>query len=212
MRPPPPPPPGHPPPTWPDGIPRRPGPPPTSPRRPIHHTANRRHIALPLGVPPPLPPPPHLAQEHDRAFLAFLSGVKPKVKEKSEPPKGVLGWMVRSSGKKIKAKTDRKDFIVHSFSGGDIKNSRPSSSIEQEEKRRRQAFLQQDPLNIHQTILKTLQGSARAPVTSVYDLANIIRNSCVDAFDQYKIPPDFQFFDFFERSIGAVVCKNIEES
>jgi hypothetical protein len=126
---------------------------------------------------------------------------------RSEPPKGgVLAWMAgtsrkKSSGKRRQYESSGGSLLV----SGEPKTSRPTSSMEEEEKRRRRAFLQQDPLNVHQTILKHLQGSARAPITSVYGLAKLITSSCADVFDPYKIPPDFQFFDFFERSIGAVV-------
>jgi hypothetical protein len=65
--------------------------------------------------------------------------------------------------------------------------------------------LQDDPLNVHQMILKHLQTSARVPVTTAYDLAGLIAQSCANVFDQHQVPDEFQFFDFFERSIGMVV-------
>ena len=63
-----------------------------------------------------------------------------------------------------------------------------------------------DPLDVHQTILRYLKGPARAPITTIYDLANLISNSCANVFDQYSVPDAFQFLDFFERSIGNIVC------
>jgi hypothetical protein len=158
-------------------------------------------------------PPPHLAAVHNSdgaRVIINLGDVKSKSRVRSDPSKGVLAWVAGGSSKNKKGKAHGKDFVHHFFAPGapeGNKSSRPTSSIEREEKRRRQTFLQQDPLNVHQTILKNLQGSARAPITSVYDLAKLITSSCVDVFDQYRIPPDFQFFDFFERSIGAVVSK-----
>lgn len=69
----------------------------------------------------------------------------------------------------------------------------------------RPRLIEDDPLDIHQIVLKQLTESSRQPVTSVYSLANIITNTCAKAFDQYQVPEDFQFFDFFEISISTVV-------
>nr|KMM70937.1 ankyrin repeat and SOCS box protein 10 [Coccidioides posadasii RMSCC 3488] len=79
----------------------------------------------------------------------------------------------------------------------------PRSSSE--ENRQRRAFLRKDPLNVHQTILKHLQSRARDPITSVYALATLIADTCIELFDEYRVPDEFQFFDFFERSIGDVI-------
>ncbi|KAK2760347.1 hypothetical protein FQN54_002416 [Arachnomyces sp. PD_36] len=79
-----------------------------------------------------------------------------------------------------------------------------------EERRGRLGLLHADPLNVHQMILKYLQGSARPPVTSAYDMATIITDTCVNVFDQYQVPDEYQFFDFFERSIGAVIDKEAQ--
>jgi len=62
-----------------------------------------------------------------------------------------------------------------------------------------------DPLDVQQTILRYLKSSARAPITTTYELANLITNSCANVFDQYSVPDAFQFLDFFERSIGNIV-------
>jgi hypothetical protein len=139
-----------------------------------------------------------------RSFSSQPTGHQTKVQSKSRSKSrhkdsGVPDWILggRSKTKPSRNEKSRKerkfDFIVE---------SRPSSA---EEKRRRSAFLQTDPLNVHQSILKYLQGSARPPVTSVYDIATIIADTCVNVFDQYQVPDDYQFFDFFERSIGIVV-------
>ena len=162
--------------------------------------------------PPGPPPPPNLAAAQNRdagLVIVNLGDAKSKSKVKPDTSKGMVAWMAsgRSKEKKRKRKSYAKDSVDPLFAAEENKNSRPASSIEREENRRRQTFFQQDPLNIHQAILKNLQGSARAPITSVYGLAKLITSSCTDVFDQYKIPPDFQFFDFFERSIGAVVSK-----
>jgi hypothetical protein len=205
-----------------------PGPPPPPPANWLGgppRSINLVGAGLPLGPPPrnrqtvspepatqplELPPgarntaPRHLpsGDTHDETNVIInLDEVKSKGKAKA-PGSGVLAWM---AGKKSKG---RKDSIDALFPAGETKTSRPASSIEQEEKKRRRAFLQLDPLNVHQTILKHLQRSTRAPITSAYDLANLITSSCADVFDQYKTPPEFQFFDFFERSIGALVSYN----
>lgn len=65
--------------------------------------------------------------------------------------------------------------------------------------------IRDDPLDVHQTILRYLKGSARSPITTIYDLANLITNCCANTFDQYSVPDAFQFLDFFERSIGNIV-------
>lgn len=135
--------------------------------------------------------------------------VKPRDRKAGEAG-GVLGWVTGKSSKQSArgpalgrirewAADLPADFISQP---GDDVDSRPSSS---EEKRKCLAFLKQDPLNVHQLILKHLQGSARKPITTVSELAILITDSCVGLFDQYQIPDEFQFFDFFERSIGAVV-------
>jgi hypothetical protein len=142
---------------------------------------------------------PQSEETHDEArVLLDVNDIKSKDKGKNDPP-SFLAWM---AGKKKKG---RKDSIDAGFPLRETRNSRPTSSIEQEEKKRRRAFLQLDPLNVQQTILKHLQGTMRAPLTSAYDLANLVTNSCADVFDQFKTPSEFQFFDFFERSIGALV-------
>lgn len=184
------------------GIPRPPGPTPGGPPRLVGR----------IG---PITPgrPQHHATVHNSdgdTVIINLGDVKSKSRVRSDPSKGVLAWVAGGSSKNKKGKAHGKDFVHRFFAPGapeENKSSRPTSFIEREEKRRRQTFLQQDPLNVHQTILKNLQGSARAPITSVYDLAKLITSSCADVFDQYRIPPHFQFFDFFERSIGAVVSK-----
>ena len=62
-----------------------------------------------------------------------------------------------------------------------------------------------NPLDIHQRLLAHLDSSSRAPITSVFQLAHTITTFCVDTFDPHRVPEDYQFFDFFERSIGNVV-------
>ncbi|KAI9640932.1 hypothetical protein NHQ30_010773 [Ciborinia camelliae] len=82
-----------------------------------------------------------------------------------------------------------------------------SSASSTADKRKRLALLRQDPLNVHQKALKYLQGTTRRPITSAYDVARLVVDSCINLFDQYQVPDEFQFFDFFERSIGAVVSE-----
>ncbi|KAK2798189.1 hypothetical protein FQN51_007875 [Onygenales sp. PD_10] len=82
-----------------------------------------------------------------------------------------------------------------------ISSSRSSSTIE----KRRLESLKRDPLNVLQMILGHLRLKTRDPFTSVYDLARLIVDSCVGLFDPYHAPDEYQFFDFFERSIGAVI-------
>jgi hypothetical protein len=144
------------------------------------------------------------AGRHRRASKGIVNDVDMtrKQKPKSDPSPLIKYFMGGATRVQKKDKIDRG-----LMAAGPWRSSGPTSSIEQENKRRRQAFLQEDPLNVHQTILKNLYGLARAPITSAYDLAMLITSSCVDVFDQYKIPPDFQFFDFFESSIGAVVSR-----
>ncbi|TVY16365.1 Ankyrin repeat domain-containing protein [Lachnellula arida] len=70
--------------------------------------------------------------------------------------------------------------------------------------------IREDPLDVHQTILRYLKLSARAPITTIYELANLIINSCANVFDQYSVPDAFQFLDFFERSIGNIIDKEAQ--
>ncbi|KAK4446784.1 hypothetical protein QBC34DRAFT_356004 [Podospora aff. communis PSN243] len=61
-----------------------------------------------------------------------------------------------------------------------------------------------DLLDIHKRLLAHLSSSRRAPVTSVFQLAHTITTFCIDTFDPHRVPEDYQFLDFFERSIGNV--------
>lgn len=63
----------------------------------------------------------------------------------------------------------------------------------------------EDPLSIHQKVLRHLQQTARKPVASLYDLAGLIVSCCASTFDETQVPDDYQFFDFFENSISIVV-------
>ena len=65
---------------------------------------------------------------------------------------------------------------------------------------------QDDPLSIPQRVTKDLFRQSRGSIGTVHDLAGLITTCCVDVFDPYQIPDNFLFFDFFERSIGRVVC------
>ncbi|PGH34399.1 hypothetical protein GX50_02766 [[Emmonsia] crescens] len=134
-----------------------------------------------------------------------------KMKDKSKSESGfILGWV---TGKKPKPGIIRKDTHVRTqrwresvvseeryyrSAGG---SSGQSSYIE----RRRLALLKRDPLNVHQMILSHIGLKTRDPLTSAHDLAHLITSFCVGLFDQYRVPDEYQFFDFFERSIGAVI-------
>jgi hypothetical protein len=65
---------------------------------------------------------------------------------------------------------------------------------------------QDDPLSIPQRVTRYLFRQSRGAIGSVHDLAGLITTCCVDVFDPYQIPDEFLFLDFFERSIGRVVC------
>ncbi|KAI0592859.1 hypothetical protein F4775DRAFT_60436 [Biscogniauxia sp. FL1348] len=58
------------------------------------------------------------------------------------------------------------------------------------------------PLNVQHNIFRYLRTPSRAPISSTHELASVITNHCADVFDHHDIPSDYQFFDFFERSIG----------
>lgn len=66
--------------------------------------------------------------------------------------------------------------------------------------------LSDDPLSVHQKVLRHLQQTARQPIASLYDLAGLIATYCASTFDETQLPDDYQFFDFFEDSISIVVC------
>lgn len=71
--------------------------------------------------------------------------------------------------------------------------------------RKSKRSMREDSMDVKQTILKYLESKARAQITDIYELANLIANSCVNVFDQYSVPDAFQFLEFFERSIGNIV-------
>lgn len=141
-----------------------------------------------------------------RASKGIADDVEFRSKRKRKTDSSHLMKYLMGGSSRVEKK-DKIDKAFMAWAADARQSSGPTSSIEQENKRRRQAFLRDDPLNVHQTILKNLYGLARSPITSASDLAMLITSSCVDVFDQYKIPSDFQFFDFFESSIGAVVSR-----
>lgn len=64
---------------------------------------------------------------------------------------------------------------------------------------------QNDPLNIHQTIIKDLKDVRREPIANVEDLCRVITSACLNAFDHHNTPDEYHFFDFIEHAIGQVV-------
>ncbi|KAI0183369.1 hypothetical protein EV127DRAFT_447236 [Xylaria flabelliformis] len=60
------------------------------------------------------------------------------------------------------------------------------------------------PLNIRHNISRYLRRATRAQIKSPHELANLIVNHCANVFADHDIPAEYQFFDFFERSIGRV--------
>jgi len=63
----------------------------------------------------------------------------------------------------------------------------------------------EDERSIRNLVLRYIESSQGSSIKSVYDLANVIVDSCGMVFDQYQVSQSFQFMDFFERSIGKVV-------
>jgi hypothetical protein len=70
---------------------------------------------------------------------------------------------------------------------------------------RKQAPLN-SPLDVRQAILKYLNKQDRDAITSVHQMAEVIIGSCANLFNTHQVSNEFQFLDFFERSIGTVVC------
>jgi hypothetical protein len=204
----------------------------TQGKQPIR-SAHSSHIT-PSKVPQPRPEPPHPGPpgfDSASTGLNLSKGTSSSV-PKVEPPKeiksmivskshdrdtnrsknlkkaktssGVLGWMAGKRGKPGKSKYIPEVPLVEHFDHG------PHSSATQEKKRLE--LLRQDPLNVHQKVLKHLQSRMRPPITSIYDVASLVVHSCINVFDQYQVPDEFQFFDFFERSIGVVVSRLIYSS
>lgn len=62
------------------------------------------------------------------------------------------------------------------------------------------------PLDVRQATLKYLVKQERDAITSVHQMAEVIINSCANIFSTYHVSNEFQFLDFFERSIETVVC------
>jgi hypothetical protein len=122
----------------------------------------------------------------------------PKTKIGSKRPGGILEWMARTKGASAPA---------------DEKGLRPRLSIldktdKQAPAEEKKPIFLEDLLDVHQKILNHLRGSARPPITSVYDMASLIADSCANVFDPYRIPDEYQFFDFFESSIGRLVSQS----
>lgn len=108
-----------------------------------------------------------------------------------------------SKGRKKQKERRRRSSLV-APAHPPIPNLAPPSSGGQ---RRPSVLLKDDAslLDIHQRLLAHLGLSRRAPVTSVFQLAHTITTFCIDTFDPHLVPEDYQFLDFFERSIGNVV-------
>ncbi|EEH10557.1 serine/threonine-protein kinase ripk4 [Histoplasma capsulatum G186AR] len=133
-----------------------------------------------------------------------------KMKDKNKNESGfMLGWV---TGKKPKSGFSRKDSHIRTerWRASVINEERHhrspassngGSSIE----KKRLALLKRDPLNVHQMILSHIGLKTRDPLRSAHDLAQLITGFCICLFDEYQVPDEYQFFDFFERSIGAVI-------
>jgi hypothetical protein len=59
--------------------------------------------------------------------------------------------------------------------------------------------------SVRQKVLTYLERAARQPIESAFQLAVIITRLSTTIFDQYEMPAELQFFEFFEQSINAVV-------
>ncbi len=64
-----------------------------------------------------------------------------------------------------------------------------------------------DERSIRTLALRKIESMEGLNIKSVYDLAQVIVDSCGDVFDQYHVRQSLQFMDFFERSIGKVVSQ-----
>ncbi|KAH6955850.1 hypothetical protein BKA56DRAFT_231914 [Ilyonectria sp. MPI-CAGE-AT-0026] len=72
------------------------------------------------------------------------------------------------------------------------------------------AVRENDPLNIYQAIAEYMSKIRRDSIQNVEDLCRIITSSCLNAFDPHRVPEEFHFFDFMERSIGDVIEQTTE--
>jgi len=131
--------------------------------------------------------------------------------KQSLPPTSIPASLPKpssSSKKKARHQTDsaiKPQSKNSEKSKGQARTAGPSGQQPRDPPHGPNSWLPDDPLNVQQMILSHLTLSSRAPITSVYDLATLISNCCANVFDQNHIPDDFQFLDFFEHSIGAVV-------
>ncbi|KAI0545222.1 hypothetical protein F4679DRAFT_485269 [Xylaria curta] len=62
----------------------------------------------------------------------------------------------------------------------------------------------QRPLNIQHNISRYLRRAIRAQIKTPHELASLIIYHCTNVFADHDIPAEYQFFDFFEQSIGRV--------
>ena len=57
------------------------------------------------------------------------------------------------------------------------------------------------------SIEQYLRLPGRRPITSVYDLATVIINECLQVFGRLQVPnEDLSFLDIFDASISDIVC------
>jgi len=134
--------------------------------------------------------------------------LKHKHKEKSS---GVLGW-VAGSKKRRQPAQQRADGSLGTRSQNSNYDENHGSARKlwgptEDANRKRRSFLKHDPLNVHQMILKYLQGSVRPPITSVQEMANLVVGICVNVFDQYRVPDEYQFFEFF---VSFIFCQKVD--
>ncbi|KAH6621147.1 hypothetical protein B0J18DRAFT_431690 [Chaetomium sp. MPI-SDFR-AT-0129] len=66
------------------------------------------------------------------------------------------------------------------------------------------SLTREDPMNVHQQVLRRLRSPNRQPITSAHDLVCLVTDTCTGFLDRDDVQGGFQFLDFFEREIARV--------
>ena len=147
----------------------------------------------PLAPLPPLPPLPPLSYHHN-ANIFTLKARKPS---KSQPRQRTQEWVATQPT--VNRNSVRWPGLAPVTWQGNDERGGQNERISPETHNRR-------PLNVHQNIFRYLHQTVRAQIKSPYELASLIMNQYANVFADHDVPAEYQFFDFFERSIGNVVC------
>ncbi|KAI0840804.1 hypothetical protein F5Y06DRAFT_261804 [Hypoxylon sp. FL0890] len=111
---------------------------------------------------------------------------------------GILGWLSTRPRNRGKKPAGVRDVLDQDQEKSECRPKIP-------------ALIENNPLDVYRAILKHLHSTQRTPIMSACALAGLITEACVNVFDPHSVPSDFQFFDFFEVSLGIVADRAAQQ-